>query len=210
MNNNGAIWQEVQAPKWQPARTAWLVTIVDLTALILGFFVLMFSLQTLDRDSWEAVAGSFQSTFSTKDAVVPVTPQGLNNALVVTTGVKSNLSYLDSLLNQQLGKDPVWGQLKAQTQGAGAALEMFYVLPKSVTDPALVGSMTDWRKLGDVVRGWKNPMFVRVIVTEEQWKKGAEQALGLAAMLAHVGVVGIVGEVRSGPEAQVQLVVSVR
>lgn len=208
MASNPTLWQEVQAPQWQPARTAWLVTTVDLTSLILGFFVLMFSLQTLDRNSWQAMAGSFQAAFAAKEAVVPVTPDGMNNALVVVTGVKSNLSYLDSLLHQRLGDDPVWGKLSAQTSGAGSGMEMFYVLPPEVTDAASMGSIDNWRRLGDVVRGWKNPMAVRVVVTEEQWKKGADQALALAALLAHVGVAGIVGEVRSGPEAEVQLVVS--
>lgn len=201
------LWHEVQAPAWQPGRTAWLVTFVDLTGLILGFFVLMFSLQTLDRNSWEAMAGSFQAAFAPKVAVVPVTPQGLNNAVVVVTGVKSNLSYLDSLLHQRLGDDPVWGQLAAETAGVGASSEMVYVLPAAVVDGDGRGNIGAWRRLGDVVRGWKNPLAIRVVVTKENWREGTEQATSLASMLAHVGVVGIVGEVRAGEVSRVELVV---
>lgn len=202
------LWQDVQAPQWQPARTAWLVTIVDLTGIILGFFVLMFSLQTLDRNSWEAMAGSFQAAFAPKEAVVAVTPEGMNNALVVVTGVKSNLSYLDSILHQRLGEDAVWGKLHAENTGVGMNSEMVYKLPAEVTDPAAVSKIDSWRRLGDVIRGWKNPIAIRVVVTDEQWQKGAEQALALAGTLARVGVTTVAGEVAAGPQAEVELVVS--
>ena len=53
--------------KEQPAEEgspAWMATFSDLMNLLLCFFVLLFSMSSIDEKKWEEVAASFSSTFS--------------------------------------------------------------------------------------------------------------------------------------------------
>src|SRR4051812_10920108 len=81
-NDTPVIWDDIQAPKWQANRTAWLLTCVDLTSLLVGFFVLFFSTQSLQQDQWQALNGGFQARFAPSTAVVvEAVPDGVDNAV---------------------------------------------------------------------------------------------------------------------------------
>ena len=43
---------------------AWMATFSDLMNLLLCFFVLLFSMSSIDEKRWEEVAASFTATFS--------------------------------------------------------------------------------------------------------------------------------------------------
>lgn len=200
------LWGEVEAPKWQPNRTAWLLTCVDLTSLLVGFFVLLFSTQTLKRDKWEAVTGSFQSQFSSHQIVVPVVPDGADNAEMRVTSMKSGLAYLDTLLHQRMAKDVVWNVLRSQN-GNGA--EMTYAVPLAVQDMRIADNQAAWDRLGTALRGWKNPVGVRVTMLRNDATEASQKAIAMGAKLAASGVKGTFAEVRlvDAGNAQVQLVV---
>lgn len=53
--------KEEEAPKGSPA---WMTTFSDLMNLLLCFFVLLFSMSTVDADKWEEVVNSMTSSFS--------------------------------------------------------------------------------------------------------------------------------------------------
>ena len=53
--------REEEAPKGSPA---WMTTFSDLMNLLLCFFVLLFSMSTVDADKWEEVVNSMTSSFS--------------------------------------------------------------------------------------------------------------------------------------------------
>ena len=52
-------------PKGSPA---WMATFSDLMNLLLCFFVLLFSMSTIDAQKFELLAASFNQTFSIFDA----------------------------------------------------------------------------------------------------------------------------------------------
>lgn len=186
------LWQDIQAPKWEANRTAWLLTCVDLTSLLVGFFVLLFSTQTLQRDQWQAVTGSFQAQFAPQVVAVPMVPSGGDNAVVRVTGVKSGLAYLDTLLHQRMEGDPVWGALTAQDRNAS---ELLYPLPPAELDDAI------WGRLGGVLRGWKNPIGIAVTTTQADGAVATQKAVAMAAKLAKSGVMSAFADVRIVKEA---------
>ena len=53
--------KQEEAPKGSPA---WMTTFSDLMNLLLCFFVLLFSMSTVDADKWEEVVNSMTSSFS--------------------------------------------------------------------------------------------------------------------------------------------------
>lgn len=201
------LWHEVEMPKWQPNRTLWLVSFVDLTALLVAFFVLLFSTQTLQRDKWEAVTGSFQQQFARRETVVPVIPDGGDNAVVRVTGVKSGLAYLDTLLLQRMQGDAVWGGLQAARQQGELGGELRYALPQAALEGT--GAHDAWMRLAGVIRGWKNSVGVRVSAPAAQLKSVAGQALTLGGKLQEGGVVTAFTElaVEDGISPRFELVV---
>ena len=56
---------EEEAPKGAPA---WQSTFADLMNLLLCFFVLLFSMSTVDAQKFQLIAASFSQTFSIFDA----------------------------------------------------------------------------------------------------------------------------------------------
>ncbi len=202
------LWQEVEMPRYQPNRTAWLVSCVDLTALLLAFFVLLFSTQTLQRDKWEAVTGSFREQFAPRAVVVPVVPEGGDNAVVRVTGAKSGLAYLDTLLLQRMEGDPVWSNLRATREQGGVGSELHYALPPQALEGA--GVHDAWLRLAGAIRGWKNSVGVRVTAPAGAMPRYADRASGLAAKLHDGGAVTAFTEIVVDERATPKLELVVR
>jgi hypothetical protein len=202
------IWPDVQIPKYEASRTAWLLTCVDLTSLLVAFFLLLFSLQTLQADKWEAVTGSFQQQFAKQAAVVPVIADSSTNAVVHVTGVKSGLAYLDTLLGQRIKDDAVWGGLRSGVGRQAVGRDLAYVLPTEVLVSSPVNDAA-WGRLGSAMRGWKNPVGVRVTAPKAETWKVSKSVVELSGKLAGAGVNGVFAEVivAEGKPAKYELVV---
>lgn len=83
--------REEEPPKGSPA---WMNTFSDLMNLLLCFFVLLFSMSTVQEDKWEALVASMNNTFS-------IWEQGataIGDGVLVSNGV-SQLNELDKYIN---------------------------------------------------------------------------------------------------------------
>jgi chemotaxis protein MotB len=77
-----------------PAPAAWMSTFSDLMNLLLCFFVLLFSMSTVDAQKFEEVAASFSQTFSIFEAGATAVGDGI----LISNGV-SQLNELDAYIN---------------------------------------------------------------------------------------------------------------
>lgn len=77
-------------PKGAPA---WQATFADLMNLLLCFFVLLFSMSTIDAQKFELIAASFSDTFS----IFSAGGSSLGEGMLINNGV-SQLSQLDSFM----------------------------------------------------------------------------------------------------------------
>lgn len=73
---------------------AWMATFSDLMNLLLCFFVLLFSMSTVDAKKFEEVAASFSQTFS----VFTAGALSIGDGLLISNGV-SQLNQLDEYIN---------------------------------------------------------------------------------------------------------------
>lgn len=73
---------------------AWQSTFADLMNLLLCFFVLLFSMSTVDAQKFELIAASFSQTFS----ILNGGAQAIGDGLLVSNGV-SQLNELDTYIN---------------------------------------------------------------------------------------------------------------
>ena len=81
-------------PKGSPA---WMNTFADLMNLLLCFFVMLFSMSSVNEEKVEKVIASFQSTFS----ILPGGGASIGEGELISSGI-SQLENFDSYYNQQL------------------------------------------------------------------------------------------------------------
>lgn len=114
--------QEEQAP----GSPAWMATFSDLMNLLLCFFVLLFSMSTVDAKKFEEVAASFSQTFS----VFTSGALSIGDGMLISNGV-SQLNELDEYINST-GKtaedieeavDDILAQVEAQKKQKSEELE---------------------------------------------------------------------------------------
>lgn len=79
-----------EAPKGSPA---WMATFSDLMNLLLCFFVLLFSMSSVDADKWEQVVNSLSSSFS----IFQSGSSGIQDGQMVSNGVSQLQTIGDEL-----------------------------------------------------------------------------------------------------------------
>ena len=78
----------------------WMSTFSDLMNLLLCFFVLLFSMSTVQEEKFEEVAASFQSTFS----ILPKGAAAIGDGILVSNGV-SQLNELSEYFSTMGAQD---------------------------------------------------------------------------------------------------------
>ena len=83
------------------AGQAWMISLADLLALMLTFFVLLFSMNAVQYADWQPVVSSFRKQFNPRAAEVRPTPdQGTSIGRFVATG--ASLDYLAAIFRDKL------------------------------------------------------------------------------------------------------------
>ena len=77
-----------------PGAPAWQSTFSDLMNLLLCFFVLLFSMSSVDAQKFEEVAASFSQTFS----IFTAGATAIGDGMLISNGV-SQLNALDEYIN---------------------------------------------------------------------------------------------------------------
>lgn len=102
-------------PKGSPA---WMSTFSDLMNLLLCFFVLLFSMSTVDTDKLQAVVASLQSTIS----ILPTGGTSIGDGEMISAGVRQ-LEFLDSYYNEMANSKAE--DTDDQTDGRQSAQEQY-------------------------------------------------------------------------------------
>ncbi len=86
----------------------WLLTFADLLSLVLTFFVLVFSMNTVTFESWKAVVNTMSEEFNPLRPTVDPVRHDAPASLMTKSITGLNLSYLESLLSRQLKQMPLF------------------------------------------------------------------------------------------------------
>ncbi|MEG0963682.1 MAG: flagellar motor protein MotB [Lachnospiraceae bacterium] len=78
-----------------PGSPAWMATFGDMMNLLLCFFVLLFSMSTVDAEKFEMLVASLQSSFS----ILPAGGASIGDGEMVSSGI-SQLQFLDVYYNK--------------------------------------------------------------------------------------------------------------
>ncbi|MBT3358844.1 MAG: flagellar motor protein MotB [Rhodospirillales bacterium] len=94
-------------PESRPASKAWMVIFTDLVSLMLTFFVLLFSMSSVQIDQWDEMTDALSQTLnpSSEKTVTAVTAE--YNIATMFRRRAVNLDYLGAVLEDTVTKDPV-------------------------------------------------------------------------------------------------------
>ncbi len=87
------------------ANGGWMLTFADLLALMLTFFVLVFSMSTIHHDSWNDVVETMRDQFDPNYSAIAQRDFEHNQAVAITSGVGLNLNYLKALVERDLNRN---------------------------------------------------------------------------------------------------------
>ena len=95
--------------KWK-ANQLWLVIFTDLVALMLAFFVLLFSMSTVKLSDWKSLVQSLSETLSPEEEKKIPVAQSNFNIESIFRGEASNLEYLVSILSEVIDENELLSQ----------------------------------------------------------------------------------------------------
>ena len=131
-------------PEEPPAGSpAWMATFSDLMNLLLCFFVLLFSMSTVDAQKFELVAASFANTFS----IFTAGGQAIGDGILISNGV-SQLSNLDEYV-QSMGKAEDSEQVindvleEFESQSLAASEELAEYVEEALQETDMGGDLDD-------------------------------------------------------------------
>ncbi|NBI85835.1 chemotaxis protein [Lachnospiraceae bacterium] len=110
--------KQEEAPKGSPA---WMATFSDLMNLLLCFFVLLFSMSTVDAAKFEMVVASLQSTFS----VLPAGGSSIGEGELISSGV-SQLKDFSMYFEQLSSEETDDTQTEESKQDEGQSVKETY------------------------------------------------------------------------------------
>ncbi len=101
----------------QDNNTPWMLTFADLLSLMLTFFVLLFSMSSVDFAKWEDVLVSLSDEFSETNAFESEDAAAGNNGMRIPEWSGQNLVYLQSLLERGITEKKIFKGVQVNTVG---------------------------------------------------------------------------------------------
>lgn len=82
--------------------TMWLTSLADLLALLLAFFVLVFAMNEIKRDTWETVVDALGNPLNFINKIQEVGPTAEKNVELFSEQRAFNLAYLENILSAKI------------------------------------------------------------------------------------------------------------
>lgn len=88
------------------SNAGWMLTFADLLSLLLTFFVLVFSMSTIQFDSWKSVVETMRDEFNPNYAAITLRNYENQQAVARRPARGLNLNYLRALIERDLARYP--------------------------------------------------------------------------------------------------------
>ena len=95
----------------KPGKSVWLITFADLSGLMLAFFVLLYSMSTLELDKWKAAASRMTRGEPASVQLRPA-PVSTQSVPVVDIPPALPLGYLGQILEQKIRQETALGDVR--------------------------------------------------------------------------------------------------
>lgn len=118
------MWAQKKQKRADATSAPWLLTFADLLSLVLTFFVLVFSMNTVTFESWKAVVHTMSEEFNPLRPTVDPIPHDAPASLMTRNVAGLNLSYLQSLLSRQLQQMPLFQDAAVYRRGDSVVVSL--------------------------------------------------------------------------------------
>jgi len=190
----------------------WLLTFTDLSALMLTFFVLLFSMSTIKTTEWQNLVDALNPNLQSVQEIVVALPQSPKAAEAVQRVPGTDLGYLAAVLKEQMDADPQLNQVRVAHDGERLVISVpgdLLFAPGSIELGEAGGKAAF--ALGGVLRNLRNVIEIAGHADPQQtgadypsnWELSLARAAVLSGMLSEVGYRGEIlvrgyGEARYG------------
>lgn len=177
---------------------AWLITFADLAALMLTFFILLFSMSKVDTATWEVIVASLKQELNPSTTGLRLSSVVPNEVPRIDIPQSTDLDYLNTLIIEKIRDHPLLSRAiftrlhdglvislpsdalfetgsATLTEGAGEAAELL------VEVLGLVGNRVD-------THGHSDPTPIDGGEFVSNWELSVGRALSLATMLLEAGL----------------------
>lgn len=103
-----------EEPNSGQSSEAWLLTFTDLAALLLAFFVMLFSMSSVQKEKWKAISEVLSQRFEVIRTVGPPVPVATLNISAADSRPEVSLDYLKAVLSDQIDQDPLLASVLLQ------------------------------------------------------------------------------------------------
>jgi chemotaxis protein MotB len=188
--------QELQKSQGQDA---WLVTFADISALMLAFFVMLFSMSSLELDKWQAVTSRMTKG---EPAKVQLRPAPNSEYAVPTIDIPPALplGYLAQILDEKLKPQVDSGQVQIHRLDkmlvVSLPADVLFTPDKATLTPrasqALFGVSSALAQIGNQIdiQGHTAPAASSSTGVDWKWQLSLERAAAVADELKRIGYQG--------------------
>jgi chemotaxis protein MotB len=183
-----------------PDSAPWLISMTDLVSILLCFFIMIFSMSTLELDKWRKLTGmpgTAQPTAVERPAPPPAATPEIPR---VEAPLGADLGYLGNVLAGKLAADPLLhGALVARSPDGLVIALPSRLLFASGSDALSAPARAALDRLGDVlraldnrieVRGQTDPAPIETADFPSNWELSLARAEAVRAALLHSGYDG--------------------
>ena len=194
-------YDDDEAPKPEPASKAWMLTFADLVSLLICFFVLLYSMKSVDEEKWKEIRGALAGALSFADTIYNSKPDKDSTIEKINLKVSDNLDYLQSLLQTRFLDDPILLETAFVRNNTANTLSIIMpnkLLFRSGTDMVLPEGRIALGRVGDILRhldnrieiaGHTDPSPINTTKIPTNWELSILRSLSVRDILADTGLV---------------------
>jgi chemotaxis protein MotB len=178
---------------------AWLLTFTDLAALMLTFFVLLFSMSTIKDEQWQNLVDALAPRMKTLQEMTVALPSSDQALDEVERTPGTDLDYLAAVLKDAMAADGVLAQATIERQGERLMISLpgDLLFKPGATDLGKAGEKSIFalvsllRNLRNVIEiaGHADPTQPHGAYTSN-WELSLARAAALSGMLSEAGYAG--------------------
>ena len=184
--------------KQEAISNTWLISFTDVMALMLTFFVLMFSMSTPDQEKWEKLRSDVKDKFSlSKGQPLNRGSQDTVNIEKVNFSKALNLTYLKRLFEKQIEDNPVLASIQMMEIDGGLILSLPQKLLFDASNAqvketggealyALAAGLNRIKNRIEIV-GHTDPRAINNEIYPSNWELSLARAANVAGVLEDVG-----------------------
>lgn len=179
---------------------AWLLIFTDLTALMLTFFVLLFSMSTITESNWQNLTDSLSPKLDRLQPVSIALPQSEKSAEAVERAPGTDLDYLAAVLQEQMRANADLAQVRIAHDGDRLVISVpgDLLFASGSTELGAAGEKTVFvlagvlRSLRNVIEiaGHADPQQPRSGAYPTNWELSLARAAALSGTLSKLGYKG--------------------